>query len=34
MGVAVDGSGISLDIDMDNIPDYIDKDPFSSKGQL
>ena len=32
MGVAVDGSGVSLDIDMDNIPDYIDDDPFSSKG--
>ena len=34
MGVAVDGSGASLDIDMDNIPDYLDSDPFSSRGAI
>ena len=27
----MDGSGVSLDIDMDNMPDYMDDDPFSSK---
>lgn len=31
MGVSVNGSGVSLDLDMDNIPDYFDSDPFSSR---
>ena len=34
MGVAVDGSGVSLDIDMDKVPDYLDADPFSSRGAI
>ena len=34
VGVAVDGSGASLDIDMDNVPDYLDSDPFSSRGAI
>ena len=34
MGVSVDGSGVSLDVDMDNIPDYLDSDPFSSRGAI
>ena len=34
MGVAVDGSGSSLDVDMDNVPDYLDSDPFSSRGAI
>ena len=29
--VAVDGSGMPLDVDMDNIPDYRDADPFSNR---
>mgnify|MGYP000226270688 CR=1 FL=1 len=32
LGVAVDGSGIALDVDMDNVPDYRDADPFSNRG--
>lgn len=34
MGVSVNGSGVSLDLDMDNIPDYFDSDPFSSRGAI
>ena len=34
LGVAVDGSGNALDVDMDNIPDYRDADPFSNIGVL
>ena len=32
LGVAVDGSGMALDVDMDNVPDYRDVDQFSNKG--
>jgi len=31
LGVAVDGSGNALDVDMDNVPDYRDADPFSNR---
>ena len=34
VGVAVSGSGASLDVDMDNVPDYLDSDPFSSRGAM
>lgn len=34
MGVSVNGSGFSIDVDMDNIPDYLDSDPFSSRGAI
>ena len=33
-GVPVDGSGVPLDVDMDNVPDYMDVDPFSNRGAI